>query len=74
MMGLILMLLPSSLFASIAQTEIVFPDVVNLMAKVLAIFGAVGIVLMSGRGTKNPGIRLALGAFRKVPVYQAEAG
>lgn len=62
-MGLILMLLPSSLFASIAQTEIVFPDVVNLMAKVLAIFGAVGIVLMSGRGTKNPGIRLALGAY-----------
>lgn len=61
--GLILMLLPSSLFASIAQTEIVFPDVVNLMAKVLAIFGAVGIVLMSGRGTKNPGIRLALGAY-----------
>ena len=61
--GLILMLLPSSLFASIAQTEIVFPDVVNLMAKVLAILGAVGIVLMSGRGTKNPGIRLALGAY-----------
>lgn len=61
--GLILMLLPSSLFASIAQTEIVFPDAVNLMAKVLAIFGAVGIVLMSGRGTKNPGIRLALGAY-----------
>ncbi len=68
--GLILMLLPSSLFASIAQTEIVFPDVVNLMAKVLAIFGAVGIVLMSGRGTKNPGIRLALGAYDLLQYYR----
>ncbi len=61
--GLILMLLPSSLFASIAQTQIVFPDALNMLAKILAIVGAVGIVLMSGRGTKNPGIRIALGAY-----------
>ena len=61
--GLILMLLPSSMFASIAQTEIVFPDALNMLAKILAVFGAVGIVLMSGRGTKNPGIRIALGAY-----------
>ena len=57
------MLLPSDIFASIAQTQIVFPAVVNTLAKVLAIVGAVGIVLMSGRSSKNPGIRIALGAY-----------
>ena len=57
------MLLPSDIFASIAQTQIVFPAVVNTLAKVLAIAGAVGIVLMSGRSSKNPGIRIALGAY-----------
>ena len=35
----------------------------NLLAKVLAIAGAAGIVLMSGRGRKNPALRLALGAY-----------
>ncbi|MCU6746217.1 V-type ATP synthase subunit I [Faecalicatena acetigenes] len=61
--GLILMLLPSDIFASIAQTQIVFPGPVNTIAKVLAIAGAVGIILMSGRSSKNPGIRIALGAY-----------
>ena len=54
LVGLILMLLPSSIFASIAQAHIVLPEPVNLLAKVLAIAGAAGIVLMSGRGRKNP--------------------
>ena len=63
LVGLILMLLPSDIFASIAQTQIVFPAVVNTLAKVLAIAGAVGIVLMSGRSSKNPGIRITLGAY-----------
>ncbi len=63
LVGLILMLLPSSLFASIAQMTIVFPDWLNTLAKVLAVIGAVGIVLMSGRGKKNPALRLALGAY-----------
>ncbi|HJD42971.1 MAG TPA: V-type ATP synthase subunit I [Candidatus Mediterraneibacter quadrami] len=61
--GLILMLLPSELFASIAQMEIVFPGWINTLAKGLAIIGAAGIVLMSGRGNKNPALRLALGAY-----------
>ena len=61
--GLILMLLPSDIFASIAQTQIVFPAAVNTLAKVLAIVGALGIVLMSGRSSKNPGVRIALGAY-----------
>lgn len=63
LIGLILMLLPSDMFASIAQTEIVFPDAVNTLAKVMAAAGAIGIVLMSGRSSKNPGIRIALGAY-----------
>ena len=61
--GLILMFLPSSLFASIAQMEIVFPEAVNTLAVILAAAGAVGIVLMSGRDKKNPALRLALGAY-----------
>lgn len=63
LVGLILMLIPSSLFASIAQTQIVFPAVVDQAAHILAAGGAVAIVLMSGRGTKNPGLRIALGAY-----------
>ncbi len=62
--GLILMLLPSSIFASVSQMYIVFPEPVNLLAKGMAIGGAVGILLMSGRRKKNKwGLRLALGAY-----------
>lgn len=61
--GLILMLLPSDIFASIAQTQIVFPGWLNTLAAILAAAGAIGIVLMSGRSSKNPALRLALGAY-----------
>lgn len=63
LIGLILMLLPSSLFASISQMEIVFPSALNTLAKILAAAGAVGIVLMSGRSSRNPALRIALGAY-----------
>ena len=63
LIGLIMMLLPSDLFASIAQMEIVFPPVLNTVSKGLAIAGAVGILLMSGRDNKNPVLRIALGAY-----------
>lgn len=63
LIGLILMLIPSSIFASIAQTQIVFPPVLNTLAKALAIIGAVGLLLMSGRENKNPVLRIALGAY-----------
>lgn len=63
LVGLILMLLPSDIFASIAQTNIVFPGWLNTTAKALAVIGAVGIVLMSGRDNKNPALRVALGAY-----------
>ena len=36
------MLIPSDIFASIAQAKIVFPPFVNTLAKALAIIGALG--------------------------------
>ena len=63
LIGLILMLLPTDIFASIAQTQIVFPSAVSMLAKGLAIVGALGLLLMSGRANKNPALRIALGAY-----------
>ncbi len=63
LIGLLLMLLPTDIFASIAQTQIVFPPALNMLAKALAIIGALGLLLMSGRANKNPVLRIALGAY-----------
>ena len=63
LIGLLLMLIPSEIFASIAQATIVFPPAVNMLAKALAIIGAVGLLLMSGRANKNVALRIALGAY-----------
>lgn len=61
--GLIGMLLPSELFAGIAGQQIYFPEALKAAVKWMAIIGAVGIVLMSGRENKNFGVRIALGAY-----------
>ena len=61
--GLILMLLPSDLFASIAGMTFNFPPFVGMLSKVLALGGMLVILLMSGRGRKNWGLRIALGAY-----------
>ena len=63
LVGLLLMLIPSSIFASIIQMTIVFPPALNFLAKAMAIVGAVGILLMSGRANKNFALRIALGAY-----------
>ena len=63
LIGLVLILLPTELFGSIAQVQIVFPPAVSMLAKWMAIIGAVGILCMSARTTKNPVLRLALGAY-----------
>lgn len=63
LIGLIGMLLPTDIFAGIAGMQIVFPPALNAGAKGLAILGAVGILLMSGRSNKNFGVRIALGAY-----------
>lgn len=63
LVGLLLMLIPTDIFASIAQAKITFPPALNMLAKALAIIGVVGLVLMSGRENKNPALRIALGAY-----------
>ena len=63
LIGLILMLLPTDLFANIAQMQFNFPPFVAPLAKGLAIGGMVVILLMSGRANKNWGLRIALGAY-----------
>ncbi len=63
LLGLIIMFLPTDIFASVAGAKIVFPAAVNLLGKASAIVGAVGILLMSGRENKNFGLRIALGAY-----------
>lgn len=61
--GLVLMLVPTELFASIAQMEIFFPQWLKYTSYGLAIGGAVIIILMSGRRHKNPALRVALGLY-----------
>lgn len=61
--GLVLMLMPTELFASIAQMQFNFPDWLKTTSYGLAIAGAAIIVLMSGRDHKNPVLRLALGLY-----------
>jgi len=63
LVGLIIMLIPSDIFASIAQAKITLPAVINSFGKCAAIGGAIGILLMSGRTSKNIAARLALGAY-----------
>lgn len=63
LVGLIGMLLPTELFAGIAGQQIYFPEALKVAVKWMAIVGALGIVLMSGRANKNFGVRIALGAY-----------
>jgi V/A-type H+-transporting ATPase subunit I len=57
------MLLPTQIFASIAQMEFNFPDWLGILSKVITIAGMAIIILMSGRANKNWGLRIALGAY-----------
>ncbi|MCH1984469.1 V-type ATP synthase subunit I [Ruminococcus sp. OA3] len=63
LVGLVLMLLPTEMFASISKMTFHFPAAVVTLSKVLALGGALGILLMSGRSSKNFGVRIALGAY-----------
>lgn len=64
LIGLILILLPTSLFYSISQMEFDFGPGLQMAAKVMAVVGAVIILVMSGRRKKKKiGIRLALGVY-----------
>ena len=61
--GLVLMLLPTQIFASIAQMQFVFPAWLSMLSKIITIVGMATIILMSGRANKNWGLRVALGAY-----------
>ena len=63
LLGLILMLLPTELFGSIAQMNIVFPPVLNSLAKGMGDRGRAGNSGDVARDKKNPLLRLALGAY-----------
>lgn len=63
LIGLVLLLVPSDIFAGIAGSKVVLPSSVVLLSKILAGGGALGILLTAGRDKKNPGLRLALGAY-----------
>lgn len=63
LIGLILLLLPSDMFASMAGVNFVFPSWVGGLAKWMSIVAAVCIVLFSESGTPNIAVRIALGAY-----------
>ena len=64
LIGLILMLLPTEIFYSISQIEFNFGPGLSMAAKVMAVAGALIILVMSGRRKKKKiGIRLALGVY-----------
>ncbi len=63
LVGLLLMLIPTSMFGSLLGKQIVFPEWANMLAKILALVGMVGILLTGGRGRKNPVKRLLLGVY-----------
>lgn len=64
LIGLILILLPTSLFESISNMTFNFPDFVQPLAIAMAVVGAVIILLMAGRRKgKHIGMRLALGLY-----------
>lgn len=63
LIGLILMLLPSDIFTSIAGSPIVLPEALVSAGKILAIIGALGLLFFAAWDRKNMGLRLALGAY-----------
>ncbi|MGI6756110.1 MAG: V-type ATP synthase subunit I [Atopobiaceae bacterium] len=63
LIGLILLLIPTDIFASIVGMKFSLPPVVSTIAQWLTIAGMVIILLMGGRDKKNWALRIALGAY-----------
>ena len=63
LIGLILMLLPTEMFGSLAGVTLTFPSWLTSLSKIMALGGMMGILLMAGRRAKNPVKRLMLGAY-----------
>lgn len=63
LLGLILMLLPSELFQGISGMTFNFSPAMKQVSKWMTIIGMLVILVMSARGKKNWGLRIALGAY-----------
>ena len=64
LVGLIMLLLPTSIFESISGIKFNFPPALSLLSKVITVAGALIILVMSGRRKKkNIGMRLAIGLY-----------
>lgn len=63
LIGLLMLFVGSSLFSSIFDIPVEYSPAISLLSKVLAIGGAVGVVLTAGRSSKNVGLRFALGLY-----------
>lgn len=61
--GLVLLLVPSDIFASIAGQKITFPAWAHQLSVMITLIGVAMIILMSGRDHKNWAVRIALGAY-----------
>ncbi len=61
--GLILVLLSTDMFHDMMSLSFQLPPIVGTIAGIFAGIGAVGIVLTSGRESKNPGKRLLKGLY-----------
>lgn len=63
LIGLLLILMQSSIYASLAGNALVLGSVASMAAKVMAAVGALIILFTAGRSSKNIGKRLAKGAY-----------
>ncbi len=63
LISLIIILVQSSMWASMAGSAMSFPPVVTTICTVVAIVSAVCIVVFSESGTKNPAARFGMGAY-----------
>lgn len=64
LLGLMGLLIPSSLFQSIAGWEgVSFPAWLQTASLILTAIGGVGLLLFAGRDRKSPVLRVALGAY-----------
>ncbi|MEE3419747.1 MAG: V-type ATP synthase subunit I [Lachnospiraceae bacterium] len=61
--GLILVIIPTDLFAGIAGAKVIFPGWLVVLSRAMAIVGAVIILLFGERGKKNWALRIAMGAY-----------
>lgn len=61
--GLLLLLLPSSIFTAISGITLVLPSWLVKTGGWMASLGAVGLLLFAGRNASNAGVRLALGGY-----------